>query len=99
MALNNLERFVRAARNPLSLGSLIQRDEDALPILLQMFSSSQHLGDVMISEPESYDLLRLTEGQAVAREPLVEEICGEISGVENQRDLMTLMRRFKRREL
>src|ERR1700682_594993 len=35
MALNNLDRFVGAARNPLSLGSLFERDAEALPILLQ----------------------------------------------------------------
>src|SRR5947199_7106588 len=35
MALNNLDRFVGAARNPLSLGSLFERDLEALPILLQ----------------------------------------------------------------
>ena len=66
MALNNLERFIRAARSPLSLGALIERDPEALAILLQMFSSSQHLSDVLIREPESYDLLRITEGQPVS---------------------------------
>src|SRR5262245_1463570 len=31
MALNNLDRFVAASRNPLSLASLFERDRDALP--------------------------------------------------------------------
>src|SRR5262245_40454006 len=31
MALNNLERFVTAARNPLSLAALFERDRQALP--------------------------------------------------------------------
>src|SRR5665648_718399 len=35
-ALNNLDRFVAAARNPLSIGSLFERDREALPILLQI---------------------------------------------------------------
>src|SRR5262245_54160124 len=33
MALNNLERFVAAARSPLALGSLFERDPDSLAIL------------------------------------------------------------------
>src|SRR5262245_55139107 len=64
MALNNLERFVVAARNPLSLATLFERDPDSLSILLQIFSTSQYLSDLLISDTESYDLLRLTEGQA-----------------------------------
>src|SRR5688572_31966968 len=38
MALNNLDRFVSAARNPLSLATLFERDREALAILLQIFS-------------------------------------------------------------
>ncbi len=68
MALNNLERFVAAARNPLSLASLFERDREALPILLQIFSTSQYLSDLLITDSESYDLLRMTEGQPVARD-------------------------------
>ena len=68
MALNNLERFVAVARNPLALGSLFERDREALPMLLQIFATSQHLSDLLITDRESYDLLRLTEGQPVSRE-------------------------------
>ncbi len=67
MALNNLERFVLAARNPLSLASLFERDREALPVLLEILSTSQHLADLLITDNEAYDLLRITEGQPVAR--------------------------------
>jgi glutamate-ammonia-ligase adenylyltransferase len=98
MALNNLERFVQATRSPLALGALIERDPQALPILLQMFSSSQHLSDVLIQEPEGFDLLRMTEGQPVARDLLVKEVCAEIRALADERDAMRRMRRIKRRE-
>ena len=81
MALNNLERFVAAARNPLSLGSLFERDREALPILLQIFSTSQHLSDVLITDTESYDLLRITEGQPVARDAVVLELTAEVAAL------------------
>lgn len=99
MALNNLERFVAAARNPLSLASLFERDREALPILLQIFATSQHLSDVLITDGESYDLLRITEGQPVAREPLVNEFRADVLRLaDDEAMVMAAIRRFKRRE-
>lgn len=98
MALNNLERFFRATRSPLALASLFERDEDALPTLLQIFSTSQYLSDLLITDPEAYDLLRLTEGQPVSRQVLVDEICAEVASARDDRYVMTCLRRYKRRE-
>ena len=96
--LNCLERFVSQSRNPLSLGGLFERDRDALPTLIQMFSVSQHLSDLLIRDPETYDLLRLTEGQPVAREVLVNEICAEVDSAADEPAIMRLLRRYKHRE-
>lgn len=98
MALNNLERFVAAARNPLGTASLLERDPESLPALLQLFSTSQYLSDLLISDTESYDLLRLTEGQPVNRETLVEEIAAEVQALDDETAVMEALRRFKRRE-
>jgi glutamate-ammonia-ligase adenylyltransferase len=98
MALNNVDRFVSSARNPLSLGSLFERDPEALPTLLQIFSTSQYLSDLIITDSESYDLLRITEGQAVGRNTLVEELDAEVSAHTDVATIMTALRRFKRRE-
>src|SRR5688572_10068719 len=99
MALNNLERFVAASRSPLTLGALFERDRDALPTLLQIFSSSQYLSDWLIRDGESYDLLRLTEGQPVVREILTKEICSEATAVPDERHVIALLRRYKHREM
>ncbi len=53
MALHNLERFVRAARNPLALGTLLERDPQTMPTLLQIFSASRHLSDLLVTDPEA----------------------------------------------
>ena len=98
MALNNLERFVRAARNPLALGTLFERDGQALPTLLQIFSTSQYLSDLLVMDPEGFDLLRLTEGQPVARPALVDELVAEIAVMEHDPAVLRALRRFKRRE-
>lgn len=99
MALNNLERFVESGRNPLSLGTLFQRDPEALPTLLQIFSSSQHFSDLLVNDPESFDLLRLSEGQPVAREAIVEDIVSEVSVLEHDTAILRALRRFKHREM
>ena len=63
MALNNLERFIEASRSPLALGALFSRDATAIPLLLRIFSASQYLSDLLITDPEAYDTLRLTANQ------------------------------------
>ena len=98
MALNNLDRFVAQARNPLSIGTLFERDATALPTLIQIFSTSQHFSDLLIADPESLDLLRLTEGAPVARQMLVEDLVAEISALEHEQTVLRSLRRFKRRE-
>lgn len=98
MALNNLDRFVSAARSPLALGSLFERDADALPILLQIFSTSQYFSDLLIRDPGGYDLLRITEGQAVPGDVLSAELASEIDTLADAASAAAALRRFKRRE-
>jgi glutamate-ammonia-ligase adenylyltransferase len=98
LALNSLGRFFEQARSPLSLGALFERDRDALPTLLLIFSSSRHLGDLLIADNESYDLLRMTEGQPVQRETLIGELAAEVEALHDEASALTALRRFKRRE-
>src|SRR6188508_2169046 len=98
MAINNLERFIAASRNPMSTAALFERDPDALPNLLQIFSTSQYLSDLLVSDKEAYDLLRMTEGQPVSRPALVEELINEVRSVHNYTEVLSSLRRFKRRE-
>ena len=98
MALNNLERFVAAARNPLSMGTLFERDPTALPTLVQIFSTCQHFSDLLVLDPEVFDLLRLSEGAPVARQMLVEDLVAEVEALDHDQMVLRALRRFKRRE-
>jgi glutamate-ammonia-ligase adenylyltransferase len=98
MALHNLERFVAGSRNPLSIGTLFERDPQALATLLQIFATSQYLSDLLVVDPEGFDLLRLTEGQPVARPALVDELVAEVAALEHDTLVLRALRRFKRRE-
>jgi glutamate-ammonia-ligase adenylyltransferase len=98
MAMNNLERFIATSRNPMATAALFERDPEALPNLLQIFSTSQYLSDLLVSDQEAYDLLRMTEGQPVARAALVEELVTEVRALGNYAEVMASLRRYKRRE-
>ena len=98
MALNNLERFLTACRNPLSTAALFERDLSALPTLMQIFSTSQYLSDQLAADPESYDLLRLTEGQPVTQELVKDDLTAETATLDSEAAVLKAIRRFKRRE-
>jgi glutamate-ammonia-ligase adenylyltransferase len=98
MALNNLERYLLAARNPLSAAAFFERDRQALAPLLMLLNSSQNLADQLCADPESYDLLRMTGGRAVARDILVDELLADIRALSSEQEVMAALRRFKRRE-
>ena len=99
MAVNNLEKFVANSRSPLALGALFGRDRTALPILLTIFSTSQYLSDLLVRDSESYDYLRLTEGQRYSRGQLVEELVDAVGLAKGTVQAMHIIRRFKRREM
>ena len=98
MALNNLERFFQSARNPLALGSLFERDDEALPILIRIFSTSQFFSDLLITDSGAYELLRITQGMPVTREVLIQELTTELMAMSTPQAMGTAIRRFKRRE-
>jgi glutamate-ammonia-ligase adenylyltransferase len=98
MAINNLERFIAASRNPMATAALFERDPDALPNLLQIFTTSQYLSDLLVADKEAYDLLRMTEGEPVSAAALVEELVNEVRAMGNYAEVLASLRRFKRRE-
>ena len=98
MALNNLERYLLASRSPLAAAALFERDRQALAPLLMLFNASQNLSDMLCTDPESYDLLRMTGGRAVARDMLVEELIADVRVLSSEDEVMAALRRFKRRE-
>tara|TARA_R110002049_G_scaffold47902_1_gene138395 strand:- start:91138 stop:94233 length:3096 start_codon:yes stop_codon:yes gene_type:complete len=97
-AVSNLARFVLASRSPASLLGLFERDTEALPHLLQLFSTSQSLANRVISDPESFDLLRASDGQPADRKFLVDELAAEIDSVDHSNRASMRIRKFVMRE-
>ena len=96
--LNNVDRFLAGARNPLAFGGFCERDSDMLPTLVQIFSASQSLSEYLIRDPDAFDLVRLTDGQPTPRLPLRADIVSEITKLTDERSQMAAIRRIKQRE-
>lgn len=99
LALRNLERFIVSSRSPMSFAALIVRDPTALSSLLEIFSFSVTLSELLIREPESFDLIRLTDGQPIAKETLLQELRCELDMSSGKRSVKNLLRNFKHREV
>ena len=97
-ALEYLVKYFVAARSPLSLATLMHREPETLRILLQIGATSQYLSELLIRDPESLDLLRMTDGRPVARQLLLDEICAEADQLTDDTSLRALVRRYKHRE-
>ena len=97
-AVSNLCRFVSSSRSPASLLALFERDVEALAHLLQIFSTSQSLANRLIADPESFDLLRASDGQPADREYLVDELVAEIESVDHSKRASLRIRKFVSRE-
>ena len=96
--LANFVRYVQASRSPQSLLSLFERDEFALPTLMRILAASQSWAEELIIDPESFDLLRLTEGLPVSRGILVDELANEIATSVDAQMVTRSLYTHKRRE-
>ena len=96
--LHALAQFISVSRNPISLGALWERDTEALVTLLTIFSISPHLSQLLIDEPECYDLLRITDGQRVDRGIILDEILNEVLSVSGDAAVERQLQRILHRE-
>jgi glutamate-ammonia-ligase adenylyltransferase len=96
--LHRVERFLRSSRSPQSLVLLFERDPDSLDALTRLFSVSSQLAEYLIDDPEAFDLLRMTGGQPIDRDVLVDEINAECASAWSTADVEPILRRHRRRE-
>ncbi|MEM0927291.1 MAG: hypothetical protein AAGJ83_14700, partial [Planctomycetota bacterium] len=94
----NLDRFITASRSPTSLLSLFERDETALSALLRVFMTSQTLANRLIADPESFDLMRASDGQGTERKFLVDEMVAELQPLDSPNRAAIAIRKFVSRE-
>ena len=92
-------RFVEGSRSPTSLLALFDRDEQALPALLQILSTSTSIAELLTGDPESFDLIRASDGEPSSQEVLVDELTGELQTVGSTSRAAIAISRFAGREV
>lgn len=97
MALSNLERYVSAGPKPgTTLGNLVSNPRTT-EILLQVFSTSQYLSDVLIREPALIDWLQ-AGAERRDREALIEDLWSSVSTARSGEEQSLAIRHFRTRE-
>jgi len=96
--LINLQRFLVASRSPQSWLAMFEREPDSCATLVQLFASSQYMADMLIADPEAFDLLRLTAGQPVEMNILLDEIMAAVAAASDLRSVMGVLRDYRHRE-
>ncbi len=96
--LVSLERFVAAVRSPLSTAMLFERDPESLRVLLEIFSASPHLAEIVIADPEAWEDVRLGHGRPEKKQSLAAALAAEIGGSDDAETVLAALRRFRRRQ-
>ncbi len=97
--LVQLHSFLQASRSPQAWLTLFEREPAALTTLLQVFAASKTLAQWLIADPEVFDLLRLTQGQPVARDVLQDEVLSQVQATTDLRGAMRVLREYRQREM
>ncbi|MEK6678307.1 MAG: bifunctional [glutamate--ammonia ligase]-adenylyl-L-tyrosine phosphorylase/[glutamate--ammonia-ligase] adenylyltransferase [Nitrospirota bacterium] len=101
MVLNNLERFCSAVFDIRIFISQLKANPKVPFLLINLFSTSQFLSDIIIRNPEY--LWWLIEERAVdtskSRDDLIRELRTTVSSLTSFEKRLNAMRRFRRREI
>lgn len=95
----SLARFIDGSRSPTSLLALFERDPQALPALMQVLSTSEAIAEWLISDPESFDLIRASDGRPSSPDILIDELTAELQTVGSTPRAAIAIRRFAIREI
>ena len=97
MALSNLERYVAAGpEHEPTLRKLVDNPRTT-EILLQVFSTSQYLSDVLVREPALIDWLQ-AGAERRDREALIDDLWNSLSSARTGEDQSLAIRHFRIRE-
>lgn len=100
-SLSNFERFSEAFGGKLTLFRYLQDDPRALEVLAQLFGFSQFLSEILILNPEYFDLVTNLESlsQSQSAEELARDLTHSMAALHSRDLRLDTMRRFKRREI
>lgn len=92
-------RYVLAARSPLAQAALLERDAAAMPTLLRALALGPPWGELLVSDPDAFDLLRESSGRAISREEVVSQVQAETAVFDDERSIVAALARNWNRQV
>jgi glutamate-ammonia-ligase adenylyltransferase len=99
MALNNLERFLAGAGGRRQLPALLEGRARPLEILLQLLSTSQSFSDLLVANPDHFEMLRVPLRRSPSDAELRDQLRGEVDGAFEDSAVLRAFRRFRQRQV
>jgi [glutamine synthetase] adenylyltransferase / [glutamine synthetase]-adenylyl-L-tyrosine phosphorylase len=85
-------------RSPQSMVVLFQRDPTSLASLFEAFAIGPQIADVLIDDPEAFELIRITDGKLLEAYSLRDEILSEVATARSIQQVSKSLLRFRNRE-
>jgi [glutamine synthetase] adenylyltransferase / [glutamine synthetase]-adenylyl-L-tyrosine phosphorylase len=99
LALNALERFFATTAARDLLPRLLADDGRQLHILIQLFGTSQFLGDVLAADPDFLETATAPLRVTPTREELIDHLRSEAESANDDIGVLRTFRRYRRRQL
>ncbi|HKB06033.1 MAG TPA: bifunctional [glutamate--ammonia ligase]-adenylyl-L-tyrosine phosphorylase/[glutamate--ammonia-ligase] adenylyltransferase [Gemmataceae bacterium] len=99
LALNALERFFANRTARAQLPALLADDAAQLHILVQLFGTSQFLGDVLAADPDFLETATASLRVTPTPDELVARLTDEVASAGDDAGVLRAFRRFRRREV
>jgi glutamate-ammonia-ligase adenylyltransferase len=99
MALNNLERFLATPGGAAQLPTLLESRARTLEILLQLFGTSQTASDLLGTNPDFLDMLRVPLRRSPGPAELRDQLQSDVDAAADDAALLRAFRRFRQRHL
>lgn len=98
MALNNLERFLAAAGAAI-LPALMESRARTLETLLQLFSTSQFFSDLLNTNPNFLEMLRVPLRSSPSRTEMLEHLRQDVQAAYEDSAVLRVFRRFRQMQM
>jgi glutamate-ammonia-ligase adenylyltransferase len=98
MALNNFERFLADPGGAQQLPSLLEGRARTLEILLQLFSTSQFFSDLLVTNPDYLDMLRVPLRRSPNQKELQDLLQADVDAAFEDSAVLRAFRRFRQRQ-
>ena len=99
MALNNLERFLSALKAREWHAQLLDPNVGLLEVLIQIFSTSQYLSELLIADAELISMLIVPLRQSPTRAELLKELTDQLRACQDDGATLKTIRQFRARHL